>query len=258
MVARSRESKNLWKNKIVAAAYLYQQKAKPYVELLEATERYIHPRPHEQWLDLGCGSGRLIKSIWEKSQGQVASIIGIDISFAGLIYARDLIKSFRPPPSIGRVNILQADFNGTLTKLFRPAAFDGITAGLSICYMDHWDNVLGKWVTESYTGLLREIYVILKKGGSFIFSSCVPNPDFSRIALESWKELFLTWEAPIRLLAGATMFVHAQWVQRCVRQGRYHFPPLEWVLELLTDIGFSNIEYERTYANQAWVFHAVK
>ena len=107
VVARSRESKNLWKNKIVAAAYLYQQKAKPYVELLEATKEVFildHTSNGSIW---GCGSGRLIKSIWEKSQGQVASIIGIDISFAGLIYARDLIKSFRPPPSIGELTFFR-------------------------------------------------------------------------------------------------------------------------------------------------------
>jgi len=250
--------RNLWRSKRVAAAYFYQQKARAYIELLEATERYIHPNPSERWLDLGCGSGRLVKSIWEKSQGQVASIIAIDISFAGLIYTRDLIKSFRPAPPAGRVNILQADFNGSLAKLFRPGVFDGITAGLSICYADHWDEGLGKWATNSYAELLRDIHVVLKKGGSFIFSSCVPNPDFSRIALESWRELILTWKAPVHLLAGGIMFIHAQWVRNCVRRGRYHFPALEWILDLLSEIGFSNVEYERTYANQAWLFHVTK
>jgi SAM-dependent methyltransferase len=250
--------RNLWKSKLLAAAYSYQQKASPYIELLEATERYIHPGPHEKWLDLGCGSGRLIKSIWEKSHGQVASILGVDISFAGLIYARNFMATFRPAPPKGRVNTIQADFNGTLTKLFRPGVFDGITAGLSICYVDNWDDTLGKWVVESYADLLRDVYVILKRGGSFIFSSCVPNPNFTKIALRSWKDLFLTWKAPIHLLAGATMFIHARWVQKCVREGRYHFPCLDRVLGLLVEIGFSNIEYELSYANQAWVFHAVK
>jgi hypothetical protein len=54
------------------------------------------------------------------------------------------------------------------------------------------------------------------------------------------------------------MFVHAQWVQKCAREGRFHFPPLEQLLNILREVGFSTIEYERTYADQAWVLHVVK
>jgi SAM-dependent methyltransferase len=252
------QRRNLWKSKRVAVAYFYQQQARPYIELLEATEKYIHPKPYERWLDLGCGSGRLLRSIWEKSHGEVASIIGIDISFAGLLYAKELIGSLERPPPAGRISVVQADFNGNLAMLFRPGVFDGITAGLSICYADHWDRDLGKWGNQAYARLLLDIYTILKKGGSFIFSSCVPDPSFSRIALASWRELFLTWKAPVHLLAGMAMFIHAQWVRKCVRQGRYHFPPIEFLLNLLHEIGFSYVEYQRTYANQAWVFYVIK
>jgi len=186
--------RNLWRSPMVAKAFLYQQKARPYLELLNTTESYIAPSPQERWLDLGCGSGRLIRSIWEKSHGSVNTIVGIDISPTALRYARNSIANLSPKPGPERIQLIQADFGGGLWMPFRSSSFDGVTAGLSISYADHWDPDRQAWSNQSYVKLLKDIFVLLKNGGSFVFSSNVPNPNFRRIASESWREIFFNLE----------------------------------------------------------------
>jgi SAM-dependent methyltransferase len=249
---------NLWHSPIVARAYSYQQKARPYQDLINTTESFMSIRPGDRWLDLGCGSGRLIRSIWERSEGSVSKIVGIDLSLTALEYARRALVTFDPVPPPRRVDLVQADLGRGVERLFKPDSFDGITAGLAISYADHWDDDTGTWNKESYLRLLRGICVILKEGGSFIFSANVPNPDFRRIATESWREIFLTKKAPVHALAGIVMLFHSAWLKSCARQGRFHYLPADEVVTTLRSAGFGVVEQRLTYADQAWVFRAVK
>ena len=167
---------NLWRNSIVAIAYAYQQNARPYAELLETTESFISPKIGQRWLDLGCGSGRLIRSIWERSNGEIDAIIGVDISATALNIAKRMSSQFIPANASRKISFVQADFSQRLEGVFRPLSFDGITAGLSISYANHWDSEHGAWDNRSYLGLLQDIYHLLKRrGGVYFFDKC-PKP----------------------------------------------------------------------------------
>lgn len=250
--------RNLWQAPLVAFAYFYQQNARPYLELLKTTESFIDPLEGERWLDLGCGSGRLIKSIWEKSNGNVGTIIGVDISYAALRYAKQLIDTFFSEFAAKKIRLIQADFSKGVSMLLRPQTFDGITAGLSISYADHWDPDLQKWNKYSYLKLLEDVFFLLKSGGCFVFSTNVPNPNFVRIATESWREIFFTWKVPLAIAVSLIMLCQSRWLKDCARKGRFHYLPADEITSALHSVGFKEVKHELTYAEQAWVFMARK
>jgi ubiquinone/menaquinone biosynthesis C-methylase UbiE len=249
---------NLWRSSLVAFAYSYQQNAKPYAELLATTESFISPKAGQRWLDLGCGSGRLIRSVWEKSNGDVSAIIGVDISPTALNLARSALSKVVSPMNERRLNFVIADLSTGLEGLFRPCSFHGVTAGLALSYADHWNAVQRKWDNTSYLNLLKSIYCLLKKDGSFVFSTNVPNPDFFLIAKKSWKEIFLTRRLPLGLLVSLVMLMQSRWLKNAARNGRFHYLPADQIVNILRSVGFKDIHHKLTYAGQAWVFAAVK
>jgi ubiquinone/menaquinone biosynthesis C-methylase UbiE len=249
--------KNLWTSDLVAVAYSYQQKAKPYLELLETTEGFMNTKPGQRWLDLGCGSGRLIESILRKSEGNVEQIIGVDISRRGMRIAKESLERLGGNLVCSKVQFVQADFSHGLNCL-RPNSFDGITAGLCVSYADHWDPVKQKWDQQAYAGLMKDIFAILKAHGTLILSSNVPDPNFTRIALRSWKQILLTWKAPLNIAVSLVMLFQSRWLKRCAAAGRFHYLAASEVLEHLQRVGFRSVTYELSYAGQAWVFLAVK
>jgi ubiquinone/menaquinone biosynthesis C-methylase UbiE len=249
---------NLWRNSLVALAYSYQQNARPYAELLETTESFIFPKIGQRWLDLGCGSGRLIQSIWQRSNGEVGIIVGMDVSFTALKIAKRVSSHLVPTNASRRISLVQADLSQGLQGVFRPLSFDGITAGLSISYADHWDSEGGKWDDQSYVRLLQDIYHLLKDGGTFIFSTNVPNPDFVLIAKRSWREIFLTWRLPLGILVSFVMLLQSRWLKHSAQTGRFHYLPVEQITQILCSTGFKDIRRRLTYAGQAWVFLAIK
>lgn len=253
----SADQKNLWRNRLVAIAYSYQQNARPYLELLKATESFINPQPGERWLDLGCGSGRLIKSVWEKSQGKVG-MIGTDISFTALKCAQKSTRTFLPAPGSDKIQLIQANFSKGLGKLFRAETFDGVTAGLCISYADHWDPILARWDNISYIELLKDVYALLRQKGSFVFSSNVPDYDYILLALQSWREILLTWKLPLALMVTSVMLYQSRWLRECSTKGRFHYLPAEEIVRYLRFLGFTEVKYKRSYAGQAWVFCATK
>lgn len=249
---------NLWRNSLVALAYSYQQNARPYAELLEITESFLFPKTGQRWLDLGCGSGRLIRSIWQRSHGEIGIIVGMDISFAALNIAKRVSSQLVPKNASRRISFVQADLSQGIQGVFRPLSFDGITAGLSISYADHWDSEGGKWDDRSYVRLLQDIYHLLREGGAFIFSTNVPNPDFVLIAKKSWREIFLTWRLPLGIIVSFVMLLQSRWLKHSAQTGRFHYLPAEQITQILYSTGFKDIQHKLAYAGQAWVFSAIK
>jgi ubiquinone/menaquinone biosynthesis C-methylase UbiE len=249
--------RNLWKNDLIASAYFYQQKAVPYVELLKTTEAFIDTKAGEWWLDVGCGSGPLIQSIWRKSGGQIGKIIGVDLSYRSVKTAKASLDRLGTTLTADKVEFLQADISRGLGFL-RPNSFHGITAGLCLSYAEHWDPIHKKWDRKAYIGLIGDLFAVLKNKGTLILSLNVPNPNFTKIALHSWKQILLTWKAPLHLMVSLVMLFHSRWLKRCATMGRFHYVPIEEVLDHLQHAGFTSVSYELTYAGQAWVFSACK
>src|SRR6266516_717530 len=71
---------NYWSDSRCAKAFWRQHELPPYQELLRDTAAWLEPAIGQRWLDLGCGSGQLSRVLWEKSQGQVEAIVGVDVA----------------------------------------------------------------------------------------------------------------------------------------------------------------------------------
>lgn len=236
---------NLWLNKLIAFAYQYQRDAKPYKDLIFDFSSMFQVKDGETVLDIGCGSGRLIRLIYEKSEGKLRSIIGLDNSNSAINYAKNNLKDILQKIPY---KFVLADISNTLP--FSDNSFSLITAGLSLQYAEYWDGK--RWTDKAYRRLFKKIYKILKKNGKLVFSVNTPNPDFSIIAKESWKEIFFTWRLPLNLFVAIVMVLQGRWLTKQSEIGRFHYLPIRKVINILEDSGFRNIKYKLTYAGLAW------
>lgn len=247
--------KNLWFNKIIAFAYQYQKEARPYKELINDFSSFINLRGNEIALDIGCGSGKIMRLIWEKSKGRIKKIIGLDCSQFALEYAKKNLIGVSPIPGSKQLDFSCWDISQGLNG-FEQNSIDLITAGLSIQYAEHWD---GKhWTQEAYKRIIKDVYAVLRSGGRFVFSVNVPKANFAKIAKESWREIFLTWKLPIMIVVAAIMVWQGKWLTKQANIGRFHYLPIEEVKTILQNVGFQGIEYKLTYANLAWVVSCQK
>ncbi len=238
---------DLWQKKIIAFAYRYQREARPYKQLIQDFASFLSFQGDEIVLDIGCGSGRIMQLVLEESKNKIQEIWGVDCSLPALNYAKKNLKKTFPKT---RIYFVQSDISNGLpfsTKNY----FDLITAGLSIQYAQHWDGQ--KWTKEGYKKVLRDIFFLLKPGGQFVFSVNVPNPDFSRVAKESKREIFLSWRFPLNILVSIIMLWQSKWLVQQAKIGRFHYLPIEEVVELLKEAGFTGISYKLTYTNLAWI-----
>jgi len=246
---------DLWQNKIIAFAYQYQREVRPYKELIQDFASFLSFNGGEKILDVGCGSGRIMQLVLEKSKGKIQEIWGLDHSRPALSYARKNLKKFFPNLPSTRIHFIQADISNGL-PFQSENYFDLITAGLSIQYAQHWDGQ--KWTREGYKKVLRDVFFLLKPGGSFVFSVNVPNPDFSQVAKESKREIFLSWRFPLNILVSVIMLWQSKWLVQQAKIERFHYLPIEEVVELLEEANFTNIHYKLTYANLAWIIFCQK
>jgi ubiquinone/menaquinone biosynthesis C-methylase UbiE len=246
---------NYWYDKRCARAYWSQGDLGPYRELYRHTADWLDPAPGEHWLDLGCGMGRLTRLLWEKSDLALSSSVSLDCAAANA----DALAALRAELAVpaDRLRFLHADFSPGLGS-FADASFDGAVSGLAIQYAQHWSAERGEWTTEAYDHLLAEVCRVLKPGGRFVFSVNVPNPNWLRVALGSFFDLFRA-RKPLKFLRDTLrMTRYSAWLKREAARGRFHYLSSATVQAKLLAAGFRAIEHRRSFAGQAYVFRARK
>jgi len=247
-------ARNFWRDDKCAKAFWSQQELPPYRELLAATIALAAPQAGEKWLDLGCGGGRLTQAIWEETRGTVAAVTGLDVAAVNAEAYRRLRSKLSPPPG-DRIGFLCQDFSSGLPML--PAGgFDGVVSGLSITYAESSAN--GRWTEDAYDHVLSEVFRILRPGGRFIFSANLPNPSWLRVAIASLPGIGAS-RRPLQFLKHSQrMMRYGAWLKREARSGRFHYLPHTVVEQKLSRLGFRAIEHRLAYAEQAYVFRALK
>lgn len=245
---------NYWRDDRCAKAFWSQQELPPYRELLEATAAWLQPKAGERWLDLGCGGGRLTRALWDNSNGSVAEVVGMDCAAINADAYERLRATLRPMPG-ERVRFVRGDFGDGLPWA-ESETFDGVVSGLALQYAESYDA--GRWTTAAYDKTLAEVHRVLRTGGRFIFSVNVPDPAWSRVAVDALRGV---WTAPkkLRYLQKAwRMWRYGGWLTRESRAGRFHYLPLAVVLDKLAAVGFVDIEHRLSYAGQAYLFRCRK
>jgi len=245
---------NFWPSQACAKAFWGQQDATPYRELLADTLDTADPRPGERWLDLGCGGGTITRAIWQRTNGQVAGVIGSDCAAANADAYAKLRQELGIPAD--RVGFVHHDFSAGLGP-FADGQFDHAVSGLSVSYAEHFDPAADRWTTAAYDRLLAEVWRVIRPGGRFVFTVNVPNPSWARVAWHSLPGL-LAGRRPLQALQRAyRMMRYGRWLKQEARAGRFHYLPAGGVTRRLTAAGFADVTHRLSYRDQAYVFRAV-
>jgi ubiquinone/menaquinone biosynthesis C-methylase UbiE len=246
---------NHWHDKRCARAFWTQRELPPYRELLRHTTAWLGPGPGERWLDLGCGSGQLTRALWQQSAGQVGAIVALDCAAANDRAIALVCASVKPPAPPERIRFQHADFSDGLGA-HADSSFDGVCSGLAIQYAQSWSAAEQRWTTAAYDHLLTEVCRVLRPGGRFVFSVNRPNPAWLRVALYGVPGFFVN-RRPIRYVRNSLrMLRYGAWLKREARRGRFHYLPLEVVLDKLARAGFASVEHRLSFARQAHVIRA--
>jgi ubiquinone/menaquinone biosynthesis C-methylase UbiE len=248
--------RNFWPDAKCAKAFWSQQELRPYRKLLTDTIDWCAPGAGERWLDLGCGSGPLSAALWERSNGAVAEVVGLDCAAVNEQAYAKLRKTLTPPPG-DRVRFDCHNFSDGLSQI--PAGlFDHAVSGLSITYAEAYSAAEGRWTTDAYDTVLAEVLRVIRPGGRFVFSVNVPEPSWLRVALGSLGGAFRARRPLEYLKRSWRMMRYGAWLKREARTGRFHYLPAAEVAAKLAAAGYTRVEHRLSYSRQAFIFRAVK
>jgi SAM-dependent methyltransferase len=251
------ETVNHWPDARCAKAFWSQHELPPYQELLRDTSEWLDPRLGQRWLDLGCGCGQLSRVLWEKSEGRVESIVGVDVAAVNEQAYAKLRRTLQPVPTPACLRFMEADFSHGFPD-WPSEQFDGVVSGLSLQYAESYSENDGRWTAEAYDRILAEVYRLLKRGGMFVFSVNVPNPSWGSVA---WQSLAGAWSAkqPLRYLKKSwRLWTYGNWLTRESHRGRFHYLPVETIVGKLQGLGFSAVSHRLSYSGQAYILRCQK
>ncbi len=252
----SQKPVNYWRNDRCARAFWKQHELPAYRQLLEDTIRSLRITANSNWLDLGCGAGRLSLGLWNRSAGEIREIIGMDCAAVNANAFAKLQHQFAQT-SQTKVIFQHRDFSDGLGSDYHDY-FDGIVSGLAIQYAEHYCPQTNKWTDKAYDFLLAEVYRSLKRHGQFVFSVNVPEPSWGAVALSTLRQLPIQKNRLRSLQRLYRMYRYGGWLKKQARQGRFHYLPAETIKEKLARIGFKNIDFQISFANQAFIFSCEK
>ena len=256
MLKRSRPALNYWRDDRCAKAFWSQHELPAYKQLLADTAAWLEPKAGQRWIDLGCGAGRLSRTLWTKSRGTLAEVVGLDVAALNAKSFEKMQRSLQPTPG-ERLRFEQVDFSAGL-PWSEANLFDGAVSGLAIQYAESYSAAEARWTSAGYDRLLDEVHRVLKPGGRFVFSVNVPEPSWGRVGWNSLRGIFAA-KRKLRYLGKLWgMWSYGGWLKREARRGRFHYLPAEVISAKLRTAGFIDVEHRLSFAKQAFLFRCDK
>jgi len=235
--------------------YINLEKAGPYRSLSKVIRKMIDSKEGERWLDIGCGPLRVSELIHEKSGGRVNEIYAVDIVLQPAHEKMSKLKKngVSLPVKLDHLSI-------TDHLPYPDNFFDGIGANMALSYVPDFMGLTGK---EALKGVLTEIYRVLAPNGRLIWSTPKNGVQFGWVFLASIPDMLNLYEYIVnkditRILQGTSILSHAIQIQKKGKRGLYTFLSKDELEELLSEIGFTNFVWQRTFAQQVWVNRAEK
>ena len=235
--------------------YSNLEKAGPYRSLSKSIFEMIQPGPGEKWLDVGCGPLRVSELIFKKSKGKVDSIEAIDII---LKMAKDKIGKLKEKGVELPVHLNYASITDPLP--YPDNSFNGVGANLILSYVI---DFLGEKGRDALRKVLEEVFRVLAPGGQLLWTTPKEGVNFTWVFLGSIPDMLNLYEYIVhkdigRILQGTRILKHALEIQKKGKNGIYVFLPKEELESLLKDVGFINLTWKKTFAQQVWVNSAYK
>jgi len=241
--------------------YAILERSSDYQEYLQLLVRLCRPlAPGAVVLDAGCGNGMFGLWVLHEAVEHHARIadteplvyVGLDLTQRGLTDAMSRHIELRRPAAVKDarpgVQYSMIDFdlleNGGLTAQlpFADGTFGLICCSLVLSYLKRPE------------ALLRELYRVLKPGGTCVASSMKPHCDLSVIYRDSIIQKVTSEE----IEAGRDLLRAAGKIKLKEEVGHYAFFSQTELASLLLDAGFNVRETHQSLGDQAVVVKAVK
>lgn len=232
--------------------YPHLESGRPYKKLLQSISRYINIKEDDVWLDVGCGAGSLIQLLWQKSKGLIKMIIAFDFSPTMILHTKRRLAKLKPLIPSDKLKLLQLDLSSKLP--FEDEQFNGIVSNLVITYINKHEHHLGK---DALIGILRELYRVLKPGGTLVWSTPKKGVNFLYVFLGSIFNILNPFHAE-RLYYGPLILRHARYIEKKAKLGLYNFLSKTEIIEILEQIEYNNIDINTSFAGQALVIKSQK
>ncbi len=228
------------------------EEAGPYKELISQCKKFVGPDIRGRWLDIGCGSGAIIELLWRVSGGRLEQLFALDFSEEMLEHARRKISKLSPAPEPDQIILERHDLSFRLP--YGNGYFDGAVSNLVLPYVINHEGREGR---EALKAVLAETHRVLAPGGIFVWSSPIKGVNFWKVFLASWRDILNPKEL-VNLYYGPAILKHTLEIQKKGKNNIYNFLTTTELTEILSGIGFAEIEMCLSLAKQAIVIKAVK
>ena len=201
-----------------------QAPTEAYQELFDAERKYLLKEisKDSKVLDIGCGEGRNMKTIFERT----TFVSGIDNDKGAVVDAR---KNFSDSPS---TVILQAE---AVSLPFPDESFDFVTFLMILPNLDIQKDKA-----------LSEVFRVLKKGGSMILSS------FSETAFDERMKIYNKVKVPIEKIEGTKFFFDKGLGANTSEQFS-----LDEIIQLTEKAGFKIVDHQKV-SSLAYICKLIK
>jgi 1-acyl-sn-glycerol-3-phosphate acyltransferase len=240
------EEKKFWGH--YAKFYHHLEESDPYKDLLNNFKDNLPKTIAGRAIDLGSGSGAIVELLVEKSKNSNSrpEILATDIESRMLDYLSDRFHENK------NVKIKEIDLAQPLE--FTDNYFNCVTANLVLPYLIHHRGEIG---LKGFVKLLEDVHRVLKSGGHFIWSTPKKGVKFFKVFTASWRNM-LDPKNLDHLYYGPAIFRQALRIQNKGYKSIYHFLDIKELEKTLADIGFTDIEFTRSMANQVEIIRCKK